>query len=226
MDVEECIRTRRSIRKFLDVRIETDKISQILEAGKMAPTAGNLQNQKIIIVTDEELKKKVADACLQQYWIATAPVILVIFSDNELQTMHYGKRGEMYAVQSCAAVAMNMILMANSLGIASCWVGAFDDGALKRELNIPDKFPPQIVLPLGYPDEKVPVPPRKSLYSHVFIEKYDNRIKDIDAALGYWSGVTARKAREAKKAVEKAVEKRTGKLSERIKGLIKAKRKK
>lgn len=222
MEVEECIKTRRSIRRFLDIKIEKEKISQILEAGRMAPTAGNLQNQKIILVTEDELKKRVADACLQQYWIATAPLIIVVCSDHEIQTMHYGKRGEMYAVQSCSAVVMNMILMAHSLGIASCWVSAFDDDALRRELGIPSNIMPQVVLPLGYPDEKVPVPPRKSFFSYVFIEKYGNRVKDIDAALGYWGGVTERKFKEAKKEAEK----KTSKIKEKIKDILKPKNKK
>ena len=222
MDVEDCIKTRRSIRKFLDVRIETEKISQILEAGRMAPTAGNLQNQRIIIVTDEDLKKKIADAALQQYWIATAPAVLVVASDHEIQNLHYGKKGELYAIQSCPAVIMNMILMAHSLGVSSCWVSAFDDEALRRELNIPGNISPQAVIPLGYPDEKVPIPPRKTLFSHVFIERYGSRVKDMDAALGYWSGVTERKVKEAKKAVEK----KAGKFGERLKEMIKPRKKK
>jgi len=221
MDVEECIRTRRSIRKFLDVRIEKEKISQILEAGKMAPTAGNLQNQKIIMVTDSALKEKVADVALQQYWIATAPLILVVVSDHEIQKMHYGERGEMYAMQSCAAVVMNMILMAHSLGVESCWVGAFDDEALKRDLGIPPNLHPQAIIPFGYPDEKVPVPPRKDLYSYVFIDTYGSRLKSWDEALGWWSSFTARKVTEAKKAVEK----RTGKLGEKVKEALKPKKK-
>jgi len=216
MEVGECIKTRRSIRKFLDVKIAQEKIVQILEAGRMAPTAGNLQNHEIIVVTDSGIKKSVAEACLEQYWIAKAPVILVVIAEHGVQKVHYGKRGETYSIQSAANVAMNMILAAHSLGVASCWVGAFDDEMMRRALGIPDKITPLTVIPLGYPDEKVPVPPRKSFYSTIWLETYGNQVKDIDKALGQWSGVIERKVREAKAGTEK----QAGRLVEHLKKIL------
>jgi len=221
METGECIRTRRSIRKFLDTAISREKISEILEAGRMAPTAGNLQNHEIIIVTDKELKNKIAEACLEQYWIAKAPIIFVVVAEHGIQKMHYGKRGELYSIQSAANVAMNMILQAHALGVASCWVGAFDEEMMRKALGIPDKITPLTVIPMGYPDEQVPVPQRKSFYSTVWLEKYGNQIRDIDAALGMWSGVIERHV----KGIKKKTEEHVGKLAEHIKKIIKPKNK-
>ncbi len=207
MDAGECIKTRRSIRKFLDIKIPKDKIIQILEAGRMAPTAGNLQNHEVIVVTEKEIKKGIADACLQQQWIAKAPIILVVVAEHDVQTKHYGKRGEIYSIQSAANVAMNMLLMAHSLGVASCWVGAFDDNMIRRALGIP----------LGEPDEEVPAPPRKQFYSTIWLEQYGNQVSDMDAALGQWSGVIEKKAKAAKSSIEKE----TGSLIDKVKKKLK-----
>ena len=72
MDIIECIHTRRSVRKFLDIPVEWDKIAQIISAGRAAPSAGNLQNYRFIVVEDEDMRKQIADACLQQQWIGKA----------------------------------------------------------------------------------------------------------------------------------------------------------
>ncbi len=217
MEVEECIKTRRSIRKFLGTRIPKEKIVNILEAGRMAPTAGNLQNHEVIVVTEADLKNKVAEACLQQYWIAKAPVVLVVVAEHDVQKKHYGKRGELYSVQSAANVAMNMILTAHSLGVASCWVGAFDNEIIRRALNIPGKITPLTVIPLGTADEEVPAPSRKAFYSTIWIETYGNQVKDIGLALGQYSGVIEKKAKEARKNIEKGAGSLFTKVKEKIK---------
>ncbi len=219
MEVEECIKTRRCIRKFLGVKIPREKIVKILEAGRMAPTAGNLQNHEVIVVTDKNLRRAVAEACLEQYWVAQAPMILVVVAEHEVQKMHYGKRGELYSIQSAANVAMNMILMAHAQGVASCWVGAFDEEMLRRALGIPAKVTPLTVIPLGYGDEEVPVPARKNFYSTIWLETYGNQIRDINAALGMWSGVIEKHVKTAKEGTERHV----GKLVEHVKKALKKK---
>ena len=205
MEVEECIKTRRAIRKFLDIDLPKDKIVAILEAGRMAPTAGNLQNHEVIVVTDKALRRAVAEACLQQYWVAHAPVIMVVVAEHEVQRMHYGKRGEMYSIQSAANVAMNMILQAHALGVSSCWVGAFDEEMMRRALGIPAKVTPLTVIPLGYADEQVPIPPRKSFYSTIWLEQYGNQIRDVNLALGEYGAFLQGKINKAKAGTEEQV---------------------
>ncbi len=214
MDIIECIHTRRSVRKFLDIPVEWDKIAQIISAGRAAPSAGNLQNYRFIVVEDEDMRKQIADACLQQQWIGKAPAILLVVDVPDLQKRHYGLRGEkLYSIQNCAAVIENMLLTAHALGLGACWVGAFEEEMLLRILKITGTARPQAVIPIGYPNETPPEPPRAELYSQVFIETYGNRIRDLDATISRYSGVWEREAKAGKKYVEK----KAAKLHERIK---------
>ncbi|GAG35892.1 unnamed protein product, partial [marine sediment metagenome] len=88
METEECILTRRSIRKFKNVKIDMEKIGKILEAGRAAPSSGNIQNWMFVIVDDEEKRKAIAEACFQQYWMAVAPIHIVICSKPQEVKRH------------------------------------------------------------------------------------------------------------------------------------------
>ena len=160
MDVLEAIKKRRSIRKYLDVGVEWEKMIKILEAGQYSPSAGNLQDWKFIVVTEKDVKKKIAEACLNQVWMETAPVHMVVCSNPEKTIQYYGERGEKYAAEDTACVAMNMLLEATEQGLDSCWIGAFDEQMLRISLGIPDRAKPMMVITLGYADETVPTPPR------------------------------------------------------------------
>ena len=180
MNVDECIKTRRSIRSFLDLPIPFEYIHDIVDAGIHAPTAGNLQAFKVIVVTDDEKKLKVADACLNQTWIARAPVVLIICAEPDKLERMYGLRGKkMYSVQDCACVAQNMMLKAQELDLGTCFVSAFDNDAIRDILDIPKNVLPQIVVPLGYAAEKVPVPAKFEVRDLIFFNLWDN--KDISS---------------------------------------------
>ena len=93
MEVFECIKTRRAVRKFEKKEVTWDNVSMILDAGRLAPSSGNIQNWKFIVALDEGKRKAVAEACLQQWWIADAPVIIVIVGEPAKGKRFYGKRG-------------------------------------------------------------------------------------------------------------------------------------
>ncbi len=208
MEVFECIKTRRSIRRFLEVPVEWDKVGSIVDAGRYAPNAGNLQNWKFIIVLDEGKRNDIADACLQQLWMARAPVHIIICSEPEKAKRFYGIRGErLYAVQNCAAAAQNMLLTAHSVGLGACWVGAFDEEKLSSILGIPSYARPQAVIAVGYPAEKIPSPMQYQLENLVFIESWGNKIRDMDEYMGYTSAVVRDLVEKGKKAVKKIVKK-------------------
>lgn len=219
MDVFEAIHNRRSIRKFLDIPVPWDNVVQMLLSGIDAPSPGNLHNYKIVVVRDEETIKKLAEAALQQYWIETAKVILVVCDEPDKIERHYGERGKkIYSIQGCAAMMENMILSAHALGLASCWVGAFEDEMVRRVLNIPENNRIMALLPVGYPDEVVPKPQRPLLEKVVFIDNYGKKF-DMDKATGYWSGVWEAKAKKGKKEIEKNIEKTEKKLKKEFKGV-------
>ncbi|MBI5798050.1 nitroreductase family protein [Candidatus Woesearchaeota archaeon] len=144
---------RRSIRRYQDKEVPLSVIAEVLDLAGYAPSSGNLQNWKFIIVTDKEKKQELADACLQQSWMSEAPVHIVICNDHEDVKTHYGKLGRMYSIQNCANVAMGIMLAAYDQGLGSCWVGSFDNEAVQRILSIPEEMDPEIILTIGYSEE-------------------------------------------------------------------------
>jgi nitroreductase len=187
MDTFECIKTRRSIRKYLDVPVPWDLVSNVLEAGRYSPSAGNLQNWKFIVVLEKGKREQIAEACLKQLWMIPAPVHIVICADPKKAERYYGMRGErLYTIQNCAAVAENMMLEAHNQGLGSCWVGAFDEEMVKRVLAVPEEVRPQIIITLGYPDEEVPRPVRFPLEIMTYFNKWRGRIQDVPSYFLYF----------------------------------------
>ena len=194
-----------------------DLIGQVLEAGRMSPTAGNLQNYKIILVRDKGKRRGISEACLDQHWMASAPVHLVVVSEPQRARQFYYERGEkLYSIQNCAAIAMCMELAAWSLGLATCWVGAFDPDKLASVIGCPDRVDPQVVLTMGYPDEKVPIPDRYKLWDMVFVEAWEKRIMNVPvSAMRELSPVLEARFKEGKKRLEAHAESLIGKIKDR-----------
>lgn len=178
MDVLWAIKSRRSCRSYLQKPVEFDKITTIIEAGHYAPSAGNLQDWKYIIVTDKGLRDSIAEHCMEQYWMAGAPAYIVVCSNEERTEMRYGLRGKrLYSIQSCAAATENMLLAANALGLGSCWIGAFDEDFISRSLGIPDTARPQVIITLGYPAEEPEKKDLTSLESLVYFNGFGARLE-------------------------------------------------
>ncbi|MBW2977242.1 nitroreductase family protein [Candidatus Woesearchaeota archaeon] len=230
MDTFECIKTRRATRKYLDVPVAWDLVSNILEAGRYAPSAGNLQNWKFIVILEKPKREAIAEACLKQMWMAEAPVIIVICAEPKKAERYYGIRGErLYTIQNCAAVAANMLLEAHNQGLGGCWVGAFDEEMVKRALAMPEEARPQIILTFGYPDEKVPVPTRFPLEPMTYFERWRGRIQDVPTYFGYFGPKIQKfiKSGEAfaRKHGKKVAEK-TKEVAKKVKKKIQEKKKK
>ena len=164
MDVLEAIRTRRSIRKFRPKPIPDEKLKMILEAGRLAPSAGNRQPWLFVVVKNLERKRTLAKAADNQMFIADAGVIIVALGDSEASPRWF-KRDPMIAVE-------HMVLAATDLGYGTCWIGAFDEEEVKRLLRIPEELKVIALLPIGFPEEAPAPKPRKTLKEIVFIEKY------------------------------------------------------
>lgn len=208
METLDCIASRRSVRKYLDVPVEAEKLARVLNAGRLAPSAGNLQDWKFVVVSEPGKVRKIAECCLKQFWIETAPLVIVVCAELEKTKRFYGERGmEFYGVQDCAAATTQMLLAANDQGLGACWVGAFDDAKLRKCLEIPDEVKPLAVVTLGYADEKPEVPEKFSVEDVVFVEKWGGRIKDMAAYLGYYSTHVAKMAAKGKEFWQKFVQK-------------------
>ncbi len=160
MEVADAIDLRRSIRSYVDKEVSEGMINSILHAGHMAPSAGNLQGRDFIIVKDSAMRGMLCNAALNQAFIMQAPVCIVVCANIRRTATRYGKRAELYAVQDSAASIMNMMLLAQDLGLGTCWVGAFNEQAVTELLDIPQGVRPVALLPIGYPDESPEVRPR------------------------------------------------------------------
>jgi len=144
---------RRSIRRYKDREVPLSLVGEIIDLAGYAPSSGNLQNWKIVVVTDKEKRQQIADACVEQSWMIEAPVFIVIGNDYGEVEQHYGKLGKMYSIQNCANYALAITLVAYDHGLGSCWIGSFDNEAVQRILQIPEDIDPEIIITLGYSDE-------------------------------------------------------------------------
>ena len=174
-DCKEClvaIRTRRSIRKFKDTPLEKEKIVQILSLAQMAPSAGNLQSRDFIIVRDRIIKHKLAIAALDQTFIEQAPVVIVAVANIERSSRRYSSRGELYGIQDATASVMTILIAAQSMGISSCWVGAFDEIEVSELLALPYGTKPVAIVPLGIADEAPSPPPRMDPFKNIHLETW------------------------------------------------------
>ncbi len=208
MEVAECIRTRRSVRDFLDTPVEKEKVGQILEAGKQAPSAGNQQTWKFILVREPGLRVQIANACVQQLWVGHAPVIIVVCAEVEKMKRFYEDRGEhLYSIQSCAAAIENMLLAAHNLGLGACWVGAFDEASITKILGIPEGIRPQAVIPIGYAARAPKEPPEYKLETVSYIEKWDSKIENIPLVLGHFAPTTQKAVQAGKDVFSKLKDK-------------------
>ena len=177
MNITEAIKRRRSIKKYLDKEISLRLILDLIDAAHYAPSSGNLQNWKFIIVQNQKTREEIAECCLGQTWMREAPVHIVICSDRDHLRSYYEKHTNTYSIQNCAMAAQNLMLRAYSLKLGTCFVSGFSKMGLKRILKISEGAEPEAVITVGYPEE-VPIAKRSNLENCTFFETYGNRRAD------------------------------------------------
>ena len=149
MDFKEVIANRYSCKKYSGRMPEAEKITAILEAGRLAPTAKNLQEQHIYVLQSEESLEKLDSVTPCRYG---APVVLVVaFDKNNVFTYPGEKRDS--GVEDATIVATQMILAAANEGVDSCWINFFDPDKLAQALALPENEEVLMVMDLGYAAE-------------------------------------------------------------------------
>ena len=203
-DILEIIKGRRTIKEFTPKFIEWDKLSKILDAARHAPSSGNLQNWKFIVVLENELKHQIAEAALQQYEIVNAFALIVVCAEPVKAERYYGLRGErLYTVQNCAAAIQNILLEAHSLDLGTRWIGAFEEEMVKRSLNIPDEVRPQAIIAVGHPREIPEKPPKYPLEPLVYFNSWRNKIRDPNKYMRDYAVLIKRKVGQIKETLKK-----------------------
>ncbi|MDD4446823.1 MAG: nitroreductase family protein [Methanothrix sp.] len=159
MDLMQAIRDRRSIRDYRDLPVEEEKLQAVLEAGRLAPSARNMQDWKFIVVKDAATRQKLAVAARDQQFVGQAPVVIAACGTSDL-VMTCGQPA--YPID--VAIALDhMTLAAASLGLGTCWIGAFYEDKVKEILGVPPEIRVVALLPLGYPAKQPEPRPRKNL---------------------------------------------------------------
>ena len=149
MEFKEVVKNRYSCKKYSDAKVEAEKLEAILTAGRLAPTAKNLQEQHIYVLQSEEMLAKVDALTPCRY---NAPVVLVVaFDKNNVFTYPGDKRDS--GVEDATIVATHMILAAEDEGVDSCWVNFFDPDKAAEALGLPENEEVLMLMDLGYAAE-------------------------------------------------------------------------
>lgn len=167
------IRTRRSIRSYSPEPIPEDKLKRVLNAARIAPSGANRQPWKFIVVRDEGLRRRVAEACNHQMFISEAPVVIVACG-RDVGYNRGGYMGSLSMVMDVTIAMTHLILAARTEGLGTCWIGAFNNEELKKVLDIPPEYDVVAITPLGYPKDETFTSSmsRKGLEEIVCYEKF------------------------------------------------------
>ncbi len=139
---------RKSVRSYLDKDVGKAALNEVLEAGRLAPSACNIQPWKFIVVRDKGKREKISEACKGQDFIFAAPVIIVACLVSKGFEM-----GDWYdsGILDVGIALDHMTLQAVHLGLGTCWIGAFEEQTVKQILGIPETVRVVALLTLGYP---------------------------------------------------------------------------
>jgi len=179
MELEKVIKERKSIRNYEDKPIPEDKLLRILEAARMAPSAGNRQPWRFVVVRNEKTKSRLAELADNQSFVGEAPIVIAVFGDPDDSPGGY-RRDPMVAYKQDPMIAVEHIcLEAVELGLGTCWIGPasqnYNVDGIKKLLEVPNRMYMICLLPLGYPDQD-PLPRKRKLREEVFFyEKYSQR---------------------------------------------------
>jgi len=187
MDVFKAIQWRRSVRKYAPQKIERDKVLQILEAGRLAPSSSNAQGWHFIVVEDEKLIRTIPAQVpfgvdrVTSFARNAALVIIGCYTKKLTHAIAQVFNHENHLIDISIAMTQ-MTLAATALGIGTCWIGWFSDKKLKKLLSIPNRYRVACLLALGYPAEKstpesiggITPKPRKNLSEIVSFNKFGN----------------------------------------------------
>jgi len=158
MELQAALEQRYSCRSFLPDAPTQEQVNAILEAGRIAPTARNLQPQRIWVITKKEDLEKIYSCTPCQYG---APVVFIIGYDTDVAMMHMQAREPWsFGNVDSASALVQMLLKATDLGLATCWIGLYDDMAIRANFPIPENVELRALVFLGTPAEDGEPSPR------------------------------------------------------------------
>jgi len=206
--VLEAIKERRSIRKFLPIQVPDKTVQEVLEGAGFAPSAHNSQPWRFIYLSEEKIKRELALASVESWAVdlakdglvvkkqtrkeryeryAYAPVLILAcltmdglrqFSDSDRQSFERD-----LAVQSLGASLQTLLLAAHEAGLGACWFSApgFCKPTIRKVLKIPHDVEPHAFIVMGYPNEKPPVPNKKTVDQYCFENRWGQNLRILSS---------------------------------------------
>jgi len=158
----DLVKQRRSVREFLSTPVERDKVMMCLEAARLAPSACNSQPWRFIVVDDDQTRDRLCKVAFRglhffNSFARTAPVIVVIVSEKSRFLARLGGRikDTRYYLLDIGIAGEHLVLQAQELGLGTCWIGWFNERAVKSVLGIPSEKKIDVMISLGYYDEQI-----------------------------------------------------------------------
>ena len=161
MEFDKVIRRRQATRKFSEKIVEKEKLDQILEAARLAPSAKNIQPIKIYVINSEEGLEKLDKTTPCRY---NSKTVLLVCGDKESA---FSKDNHSTYEIDASIAATHMLLEATNLGVDNIWIDLFDKELVKEEFNIPKKLIPVVLIPIGYKDETCPPSPNHEIRKNI-----------------------------------------------------------
>ena len=150
MDFLELAKERYSVRKMKSEKIKKEDLDKILEAARLSPTAKNMQRERLLVINTEEGIEKIKQ-CTECDFGATTIIVISYEKDEKENESEFSRK---YGLIDTGIVATHMCLEATNLGLGTTMVGLFDRELTKKLFNIPAKYQPELLLPIGYIDRK------------------------------------------------------------------------
>ncbi|MFB0543155.1 MAG: nitroreductase family protein [Candidatus Bathyarchaeia archaeon] len=176
MEVFEAIKARHSVRSYTSDPVPDEVLMKLLEAARMAPSAGNFQPWRFIVVKSQEKRERIARGGMWARFASEAPIVIVAIGDT---------KSKFYIHDTCIALE-HLVLTATSEGLGTCWIGSFNEEDLKEMLKIPDKFKVVALVSIGYPAKSRTLMstflhlfrPRKKLEEIAYLEEYGRPLRE------------------------------------------------
>jgi nitroreductase len=153
----DAIEKRYSVRHYKDLPVEEEKLAEVLEAARLAPSGTNSQPWKMVVVRNRATIQAMVHAIGGQQFVEQAPVLVVACKNGEGYNVGHRYDG---AIIDITIALDHMTLQAASMGLGTCWLGNYDGNEIRAMLDIPSENPVVAILALGYPDDSHPHHPR------------------------------------------------------------------
>jgi nitroreductase len=171
MEIDELVKRRKSVRSFKKKKASWKDVLEAIDVAIQGPFAGNYNNLRFMIVEDKKTIMDIADLC-EQDWISEVGILVLVCSDDSHLENTYGDRGRVYSRQQAGAAIYSFMLKLSDLGLGSCWVGSYNDGAIRDKLRIPTYIQIEAIVPVGFESGSKKKEQKKDLENVLYWEEW------------------------------------------------------